>query len=144
MEPLYYDQGFIQRESFFGGGGGGGGGGKLQEVGVTLYTFLYNCPKLGGRGKLPPAPPLDETLMALRTKDTSIIQMAFDGPKWSAIETCTYLTSELRTPLYSVLWMHYPAPNGHIAQLTNSIIWSGPRPLSNIASASTAIPHGSS
>ena len=22
-----------------------GGGGKLQEMGVALYTFLYNCPK---------------------------------------------------------------------------------------------------
>lgn len=24
-----------------------------------------------------------------------------NGPKWSAIETCTYLISDLRTPLYS-------------------------------------------
>ena len=46
-------QGFIQKESFWGGG-------KLQEMGVALYTFLYNCPKFWG-GKLPP-PPLDETL----------------------------------------------------------------------------------
>ena len=68
------------------------------------------------------------SIMALRTKDTSIIQTAIDGPKWSAIETCTYLTSEIRTPLYSVLLTHDPAPNGHNAQLTNSIIWSGPRP----------------
>ena len=35
-------------------------GGKLQEMGVVLYTFLYNCPKFWG-GKLPP---LDETLLA--------------------------------------------------------------------------------
>ena len=26
------------------------GGGKLQEMGVVLYTFLYNCPKFGGGG----------------------------------------------------------------------------------------------
>ena len=37
-----------------------GGGGKLQEVGVALYTLLYNCPKFGGVGGgsfLPPPPP---------------------------------------------------------------------------------------
>ena len=33
---------------------------------------------------------------ALRIKDTSVIRTAIDGPKRSAIETCTYLTSELR------------------------------------------------
>ena len=43
------------------------------------------------------------------------MRTAIDGPKWSAIETCAYLTSELRTPLYSVLRMHGPAPNSHIA-----------------------------
>ena len=35
-------------------------GGKLQEVGVALYTFLYNCPNFflgGGGGELPPALP---------------------------------------------------------------------------------------
>ena len=31
-------------------------GGKLQEMGVALYTFLYNCPKFWG-GSFPPAPP---------------------------------------------------------------------------------------
>ena len=68
------------------------------------------------------------SIMALRTKDTSIIQTAIDGLKRSAIETCTYLTSELRTPLYSVLRTHDPVPNGHNAQLINSIIRSGPCP----------------
>ena len=43
------------------------------------------------------------SVMDLRIKDTSVIQMPIDGPKWSAIETCTYLTSKIRTPLYSVL-----------------------------------------
>ena len=33
-------------------------GGKLQEMGVALYTFLYNCPKFwGGSFPPPPAPP---------------------------------------------------------------------------------------
>ena len=36
---------------------GGGGGGKLQEMGVALYTFLYNCPKLGGGGGEASPPP---------------------------------------------------------------------------------------
>ena len=31
-------------------------GGKLQEMGVALYTFLYNCPKFWG-GSFPPHPP---------------------------------------------------------------------------------------
>ena len=31
-------------------------GGKLQEVGVALYTFLYNCTKFWG-GSFPPTPP---------------------------------------------------------------------------------------
>ena len=35
-------------------GGGGGGGGELQEVGVALYTFLYNCPKFWGEASSPP------------------------------------------------------------------------------------------
>ena len=41
-------------------------GGKLQEMGVVLYTFLYNCPKFWGGSFPPPAPPppLDETLLA--------------------------------------------------------------------------------
>ena len=51
----------------------------------------------------------------LRIKDTSVIRMPIDGPKRSAIETCTYLTSELRTPLYSVLRTLDLVPNGHIA-----------------------------
>lgn len=38
------------------------------------------------------------------------------------------LTSELRIPLYSILRTHGPIPNDHIAQLTNSIIRSRPRP----------------
>ena len=54
--------------------------------------------------------------------------MTVYGPKRSAIETCTYLTSELRTPLYSVLLMLDPIPNGHIAWLVNS----------------NTVPHGSS
>ena len=55
MGLLY--QGFIQRESFWGGGG------KLQEMGVALYTFLYNCPKFGGGGGGGGGgPPPDETL----------------------------------------------------------------------------------
>ena len=53
--------------------------------------------------------------MALQIKDTSIVRTTIDGPKWLAIETCTYLTSKLRTPLYSVLQMLDPAPNGHNA-----------------------------
>ena len=60
------------------------------------------------------------SITALRIKDTSVIR--------TAIETCTYLTSELRTPLYSVLRTHDPPPNGHIAWLTDSIIRSRPRP----------------
>ena len=36
----------------------------------------------------------------LQIKDTSVIRTPTDGPKQSAIEMCTYLTSELRTPLY--------------------------------------------
>ena len=40
-------------------------GGKLQEMGVALYTFLYNCPKFGGGGgSFPPCPPPDETLLS--------------------------------------------------------------------------------
>ena len=54
------------------------------------------------------------SIMALRIKDTSVIQMAINGPKRSAIETCSYLTSELRIPLYSILQMQTPALNGHI------------------------------
>ena len=38
----------------------GGGGVELQEMGMALYTFLYNCPKLWGGGEA--SPPLDETL----------------------------------------------------------------------------------
>ena len=40
-------------------------GRKLQEVGVALYTFLYNTPKFwggGGGGGTPPSTPLDETV----------------------------------------------------------------------------------
>ena len=33
--------------------------------------------------------------MALRIKDTSVIWMTIDSPKWLAIEMCTYLTFEL-------------------------------------------------
>ena len=53
-EDIHVEE-FIQRNHF--GGGGGGGGGELQEVGVALYTFLYNYPKFGGggRGELPPS-----------------------------------------------------------------------------------------
>ena len=47
--PGFHPEGII----FGGGGGGGGGGGKLQEMGVALYTFLYNCPKFFG-GSSPP------------------------------------------------------------------------------------------
>ena len=79
--------------------------------------------------------------MALRIKDTSVIWTAIDGPKWSAIEMCTYLTSELRTSLYSVLWMHSPAPNGHVNELYNMVKGT---PLSTIASASKSVPRGSS
>ena len=50
------------------------------------------------------------SITAHRIKDTYVIQTAIDGHKQSAIETCTYLTSELRTPLYSVLQTHSPAP----------------------------------
>ena len=51
----------------------------------------------------------------LQIKDTSVIWTPIDGPKLSAIETCTYLTSKLRTFLYSVLRMLNPVPNGHAA-----------------------------
>ena len=37
-----------------------------------------------------------------------------DSVELSAIETCTYLTSKLRTPLYSELRMLDPVPNGHL------------------------------
>lgn len=43
------------------------------------------------------------SIMSLRIKDTSILRTAIDGPKCSAIETCTYLTSELKIPLYFIL-----------------------------------------
>ena len=68
------------------------------------------------------------SITALRIKDTSVIRTAIDSPKRSTIETCTYFTSELRTPLYSILRTHDPDPNGHIAWLTNSILGSRPRP----------------
>ena len=42
------------------------------------------------------------SITALRIKDTSVIRTAIDGPKLSTIETCTYFTSELRTPLFRV------------------------------------------
>ena len=45
----------------------------------------------------------------------SVIRMAINSPKRLAIVMCTYLTSELRTPLCTVLWIHDPAPNGHVA-----------------------------
>ena len=48
--------------------------------------------------------------------------MAIDGNNLSAIEMCTYLTSEIRAPLYFVLRAHNPAPNGHIAnELYNTV-----------------------
>lgn len=56
---------------------------------------------------------------------TSVIWTAINGPKRSTIETCTCLTSELRIPLYSLLWTHNLAPNGHTA---NSLILSRPHP----------------
>ena len=68
------------------------------------------------------------SIMGLRIKDTSVIRTPIDGPKQSAIETCTYLISELRTPLFSVIRMHDAAPNGHIAWITTSFIRSRPRP----------------
>ena len=55
------------------------------------------------------------SIMDLQIKDTSVIRTPIDGPKRSAIETCTYLTSKLRTPLYSVLRTLDPVPNGHVA-----------------------------
>ena len=60
-------------------------------------------------------------------------------------EMCTYLTSELRTPLYSILRMLDPAPNSHyywmVSELYNTV---KAMPPSAIASSSTAVPHGSS
>ena len=53
--------------------------------------------------------------MGLQIKDTSVVWTSIDSPKHSAIETCTYLTSELRTLLYSILRTHGPAPNDHVA-----------------------------
>ena len=66
---------------FGGGGGGGGGGGKLQEMGVVLYTFLYNCPKFWGGGGgtslcPPPPPPLDETLATMYILSTFLLTSA--------------------------------------------------------------------
>ena len=55
------------------------------------------------------------SITALRIKDTSVMRTAINDPKQLPIERCTYLTSELRTPLYSVSQMHSPAPNDHIA-----------------------------
>ena len=57
----------------------------------------------------------DRLLWPCRIKDISVIRTAIDDPKRSAIETGTYLTSELTTPLYSVLRMHGPTPNSYIA-----------------------------
>ena len=79
--------------------------------------------------------------MALQIRDTSIIPTAINGPKWSAIETCTYLTFKLRTPLYSVLQMHSPTPNGYVNKLYNTVKAT---PLSMIASTSESVPRGSS
>ena len=70
--------------------------------------------------------------------------MAIDGPKQLALETCTYLTSELRTLLYSVLRMHSPTPNGHIVQLTKLYTTVNATPPSAIASTSKSVPRGSS
>ena len=42
------------------------------------------------------------SITALRIIDTSVIRTVDQGLEWSAIETCIYLTSELKTPLYSV------------------------------------------
>ena len=50
------------------------------------------------------------------------IRMPIDNPKQSAIETCTYLTSELRTPLYSVLRTFHLVPNVWI--MNSIILWS--------------------
>ena len=46
-----------------------------------------------------------------------------NGPKLLVIEMCTYLTSELRTLLYSILQMLDPAPNCHImvSKLYNTV-----------------------
>ena len=68
------------------------------------------------------------SITALQIKDTSVIQTTTNSPKQSAIKKCTYLTSKLRTPLYSVLRTLDLVPNGHIAWLANSIIRSRPRP----------------
>ena len=51
----------------------------------------------------------------LQITDTSVARTVINGPKQSVIETCTYLTSKLRIPIYSVIWTHDPAPNGHVA-----------------------------
>ena len=67
--------------------------------------------------------------------------MAIDGPKQLALETCTYLTSELRTPLYSVLQMHSPTPT---AQLTKLYTTVNATPPSAIASTNKSVPRGSS
>ena len=83
------------------------------------------------------------SIMDLRIKDTSVIGTPIDSPKRSAIETCTSLTSGLRTPLYSVLWILAldPVPNGHIADNElYSMVKTTPPSL--IASTSTAVPHG--
>ena len=62
-----------------------------------------------------------------------VIQTIVDGPKWVAIEICS---SKLRTPLYSVVRMLDPAPNGHIA-------WIQSRPHPWVQSLAVVL-HGSS
>ena len=44
------------------------GGGKLQEMGVALYTFLYNCPKFWGWGEA-----LDETLASHNSQSINVM-----------------------------------------------------------------------
>ena len=61
------------------------------------------------------------SITALQITDTSVIRTVDSGPEQSAIETCTYLTSELRTPLNSVIRTSALPPNGYLPYLLNSI-----------------------
>ena len=83
------------------------------------------------------------SITALQIKDTSVIRTAIDSPKWSTIETCTYIVLYLKIKDTSLF------------RITDS--WSRPKwsycklytvvkatPPSAIASGSVAVPNGSS
>lgn len=109
---------------------------ELPHQGVNYYRILQVCTCINKQWNL--------SITAIQIKDTSVIRTAIDGPKRLAIETCTYPTSELRAPLYSVLQTQSHAPKRSyciVNELYNTVKAMPPR---MIASASESVPHGSS